>query len=1062
MAKLTDDQIKWTLILDAKGVQGEINMLSSDIRRLEQDNRNLEGAMAATRKELAENEKEMQKLEKAGKTSSDRYKELQNNSSALRDNIRELKKEIDSNNQSIKNHEKSISDNIKSMKLSDMTMAQLKQRAAELKSQLEVTSRSANPEEYKKLNKELEAVEDQMRQNKVSSGSLLDSFETIPGPVGSAAKSLRGLGQALKVLIANPIGIFLMAVVAAFMLLKNIIEGNKDAMTLFNGESQALSSVLDSLKRIATEVFSLLWNLVTLDFEGMKDNANAIADITTSMVENASAAFQAAYAEKALEEQIARNNSIMAVNNAYIAEQRQKMQDVSLSLKERLAASKEVAEYEEKNYKMQLSNLTEAYDVFKLKNANIIDEIKRNSGAQYAEMEKYMDLIQSGTELTLEQRLALANLVNDITDNLSNATDEQREELRKLVDDMSVIQEEYHQKTREQRNEAARVAFQAEEKALSDHYRNLEKALKNKILNDSSLEKISSLELLEIKKKELNDKVALYRKYGKEVGDILLEISQTEIDIKNEKMNQELKGLDEQQKQVAMQLGQQYLDGKKTKEEYEASLLRLSDVHAQKKLEVLKKYGADTLDAEKAVQDNQIRAYTAKQKEISKIQEDELRETIQTYKKRDAFLKQMMQQELEETTRTLEQEGALESAIVTARAAVVEKYENKRYNLAVETEEKVVAAVVAGVKGSSEALDEMSDNVELAYERSQNASKKHAASIVSDFAYMSEALRNLNFDGTMGDVLDVFATTFDTIDKILKDGKLDWEDWATAILGVMSSSLNAIQSLSQQTFEMQTAALEKEKNEQLALVGDNAEEREKIEQEYAEKELELQKKQANVDAGIQIAQSLIQLATGIVTIWSTAMQLGPIAGPIMAGILSAAMTATAGIQIAMINKQRQAIQSQTLDGGGSSGGSKPTGKMVVKSGYAEGGYTGNGGKYEIAGYLPDGSPYHKGEYIIAQEELSNPLIASVVRGIEGVRRKRTNANALPDSIGFADGGYTSSVSSESNTDLATLMLEIKILLAYLRDNGVRAELNYYEFEDTQKKVEYFRRFSKKR
>ncbi len=1061
MAKLTDDQIKWTLILDAKGVQGEINKLSSDIRRLEQDNRNLEGAMASTRKELAENEKEMQKLEKAGKTSSDRYKELQNNSSALRDNIRELKKEIDSNNQSIKNHEKSISDNIKSMKLSDMTMAQLKQRAAELKSQLEVTSRSANPEEFEKLNKELKSVEKQMSENNVSTHSLSETLEAIPGPVGGAIKSVKGLGTAFKALIANPVGIIIMAVVTAFMLLKNIVEGNKDAMTLFNGASQALLGVLDSLKRIATEVFSLLWNLVTLDFEGMKGNANAIADMTTSMAENASAAFQAAYAEKALEEQIARNNSIMAVNNAYIAEQRQKMQDVSLSLKERLAASKEVAEYEEKNYKMQLSNLTEAYDVFKQKNANIIDEIKRNSGAQYAEMEKYMDLIQSGTELTLEQRLALANLVNDITDNLSNATDEQREELRKMVDDMSVIQEEYHQKTREQRNEAARVAFQAEEKALSDHYRNLEKALNDKILNDSSLEKISSLELLEIKKKELNDKVALYRKYGKEVGDILLEISQTEIDIKNEKMNQELKGLDEQQKQVAMQLGQQYLDGKKTKEEYEASLLKLSEVYAQKKLEVLKKYGADTTDAEKAVQDNQIKAYTTKQKKTAEEQEKELRATMQTYKKRDGFLKKMMQQELEETTRTLEQEGALESDIATARAAIVEDYQKKRYDLAVETEEKVIEAVVAGVEGSSAALDEMSGNVEVVFEEVENASEAHANSIVSIFGKMSEALQNMNFEGTMGDVMSVFEATFSAIDTMLADNS-SWDKKATAILGTMSSALNAIQALSQQTFALETAALEKEKNEQLALVGDNAEEREKIEQEYAEKELELKKKQANVDAGIQIAQSLIQLATGIVTIWATAMQLGPIVGPIMAGILSAAMTATAGVQIAMINKQRLAIQSQTLDGGGSSGGNTPTGQMVVKSGYAEGGYTGDGGKYEIAGYLSDGSPYHKGEYIIAQEELSNPLIASVVRGIEGVRRKRTNANALPDSIGFADGGYTSSVSSESNTDLATLMLEIKILLAYLRDNGVRAELNYYEFEDTQKKVEYFRRFSKKR
>ena len=70
-----------------------------------------------------------------------------------------------------------------------------------------------------------------------------------------------------------------------------------------------------------------------------------------------------------------------------------------------------------------------------------------------------------------------------------------------------------------------------------------------------------------------------------------------------------------------MQLGQEYLDGKKSKEEYEASILKLSEVYAKKKLEVLRLHGAETLDAEKAVQDSQIKAYTTNQKETAKTVE---------------------------------------------------------------------------------------------------------------------------------------------------------------------------------------------------------------------------------------------------------------------------------------------------------------------------------------------------------------------------------------------------------------------------------------------------------
>jgi hypothetical protein len=106
---------------------------------------------------------------------------------------------------------------------------------------------------------------------------------------------------------------------------------------------------------------------------------------------------------------------------------------------------------------------------------------------------------------------------------------------------------------------------------------------------------------------------------------------------------------------------------------------------------------------------------------------------------------------------------------------------------------------------------------------------------------------------------------------------------------------------------------------------------------------------------------------------------------------------------------RDRVKAMSIEspGGGASSGAK-TGEIRLKQGFAEGGYnaggyTGDGGKYEVKGYFPNGEPYHAGEYIIAQDELRQPMVAQWASRIETIRRRRTGKNAQP---GFAEGGYT--------------------------------------------------------
>ncbi len=278
--------------------------------------------------------------------------------------------------------------------------------------------------------------------------------------------------------------------------------------------------------------------------------------------------------------------------------------------------------------------------------------------------------------------------------------------------------------------------------------------------------------------------------------------------------------------------------------------------------------------------------------------------------------------------------------------------------------------------------------------------------------------------------------------------------------------VSSIAAYSKQAFELETNALEAEKQKQLTIAGENADSRQAIEQEYAQKELDLKKKEAEANANIQTVQLWITTAMGIASAWSSSMSLGPIAGPIMAGVLTAALLASAGVQQANIIKERDAIKNTTLQSSDSSKSSTTppvTGQRVVKpqsQGFAEGGlhidggYTGDGDRYEVAGRFPDGDEYHRQEYIIATPELRQPEGLRMARALERMRLKRTRKNAVP---GFADGGlHSTNIGKNSNNiDAAAIgsngrvMSRILAVLERLEQNGVQASVGLTDLETQQ-------------
>lgn len=73
---------------------------------------------------------------------------------------------------------------------------------------------------------------------------------------------------------------------------------------------------------------------------------------------------------------------------------------------------------------------------------------------------------------------------------------------------------------------------------------------------------------------------------------------------------------------------------------------------------------------------------------------------------------------------------------------------------------------------------------------------------------------------------------------------------------------------------------------------------------------------------------------------------------------------------------------------------------ILNSGYADGGYTGDGGKHEVAGTV------HKGEYVVPKHIVQNPIYSGQIAHLESARR------------GYVDGGFvTRQATADVNNSL---------------------------------------------
>ncbi|MDE7080861.1 MAG: phage tail tape measure protein, partial [Muribaculaceae bacterium] len=183
----------------------------------------------------------------------------------------------------------------------------------------------------------------------------------------------------------------------------------------------------------------------------------------------------------------------------------------------------------------------------------------------------------------------------------------------------------------------------------------------------------------------------------------------------------------------------------------------------------------------------------------------------------------------------------------------------------------------------------------------------------------------------------------------------------STVVSSLSDIFSQATSIIESELEAQTAAIEKRYDAELKRAEGNAYQIASIERRK-EREVAKAKAEANRKMfAMQVIQAVAQTATSALNAYSSAAAV-PVVGYILAPIAAAMATASGLMQVAAIRKQQQASEAQ---------------------GYAEGGFTRPGSKYEPAGVV------HAGEWVASQALVNNPATRPILEALDYAQRTNT-------------------------------------------------------------------------
>lgn len=323
------------------------------------------------------------------------------------------------------------------------------------------------------------------------------------------------------------------------------------------------------------------------------------------------------------------------------------------------------------------------------------------------------------------------------------------------------------------------------------------------------------------------------------------------------------------------------------------------------------------------------------------------------------------------------------------------------------------------------------------------------------------------------DISAQFTEIFNSITK-LQDAiaDMDFEGIMQGMQALVNTALSGLSSVFNNFKQIEIDNVEAKYDAEIEAAQGNEQEIERLEQEKAQKKLDIEKKYADVQFAIKASEILANTALAITMALA---QLGPIAGPIAAAL----MGATGAIQLAAANAERQKVKNMTLSGTSSSKhgtrvatGRESGGKIDVKRAQ-------DGKFFPNAHYDPDargfidhptvivgeGPTGRSKEWVASNAAVENPTVAPILNLLDKAQQAGTirtldlNQVIRTRMAGFSSGGSIDKpvISRTPNPDPditavlpPELMRKFANAIINLDEYGVISSVSLTEFEAKQK------------
>lgn len=225
------------------------------------------------------------------------------------------------------------------------------------------TALSKTATDTEELNDATEDLNDNLDKSKGSSKSFGKALGEAPGPVGKVTQGIKGLGVALKALLANPVVLVITAIVAALTALFKAFTSTKEGAEAFDRVLAGLSAAVDVIRDRVLVFASAIGKFFSGDFTGAFETAKeAVSGIGDEIVAEAQKAAELTGALQRNTDALRELDVERAEQNALLAEQKKIIDDTSLSIEERSAALEKASTAEQellnKELRLQQERLT--------------------------------------------------------------------------------------------------------------------------------------------------------------------------------------------------------------------------------------------------------------------------------------------------------------------------------------------------------------------------------------------------------------------------------------------------------------------------------------------------------------------------------------------------------------------------------------------------------------------------------------------------------------------------------------------------------------------------------